>query len=71
MSTWADYSAGYPGAVALKAAGFFGAIRYIGKGSAGKLLTAAERADFDAHAFPYLLVCELDSCLIVGTIALA
>jgi glycoside hydrolase-like protein len=58
---WADYSAGYPGAATLAAAGFSGAIRYIGKGTAGKRLTAAERADFDAHRFPYLLVCELDT----------
>lgn len=58
---WADYSGGYPGAASLAAAGFSGAIRYIGKGTAGKRLTAAERQDFDAHGFAYLLVCELDT----------
>lgn len=60
MGVWADYSAGYPGAAALKAAGFEGAIRYIGEGSSGKRLSASERADFDAHGFSYLLVCEFD-----------
>lgn len=61
MTLWADYSAGYPGAANLAAAGFTGAIRYIGKGSEGKQLQEAERADFDAHGFRYLLVCELDT----------
>lgn len=60
MVIWADYSGGYPGAASLRAAGFTGAIRYIGEGGSGKRLTASERADFDANGFPYLLVCELD-----------
>lgn len=58
---WADYSAGYPGATALKAAGFEGAIRYIGEGTSGKRLSAAERADFAAHGLQYLLACEFDT----------
>lgn len=55
---WADYSAGYPGAQALKNAGFAGAIRYIGIGSQSKRITNAEYKDFMAHGLGLLLVAE-------------
>jgi hypothetical protein len=60
-NTWADFSGGRPGAAALKAAGFTGVIRYIGLGSAGKLITAAEYADYAVSGVQVLLVVELNT----------
>lgn len=58
---WADYSAGRPSGAALRAAGFGGAIRYIGLGSAGKRITAAEYQDLTAAGISVLLVAEYDT----------
>jgi hypothetical protein len=44
-----DYSAGFPGAAAIKAAGYAGAVRYLGFPDRRKCATAAELADFTAH----------------------
>ncbi len=44
-----DYSAGFPGAAAIRAAGYAGAVRYIGFPGRRKCTTAAELADFTAH----------------------
>jgi len=54
----ADYSAGFPGAAALKAAGFAGAMRYIGSPGNIKCTTADELRDFDAHGLEMGLVFE-------------
>src|SRR5437879_3849824 len=61
IAEWADYSAGYPGAAALRAAGFSGAVRYIGLGTGSKLMTAAEYRDFEANNFDFHLVAEYDT----------
>jgi hypothetical protein len=53
-----DYSAGIPGAAAIKAAGFKGAVRYIGLPGFTKNTDAAELADFDAHGLGMALVFE-------------
>jgi hypothetical protein len=53
-----DYSSGKPGAVAIKAAGFLGAVRYIGFPSRRKCTTAAELADFTGHGLGMALVYE-------------
>lgn len=58
---WADYSAGRPAAAALLAAGFGGVIRYVGLGSAGKRITAAEYQGLVAAGLRVLLVAELDT----------
>lgn len=63
MAIVADYSAGKPGAKALKAAGFDGAARYIGFYSAGdsrtpKCTTKAELDDFTANGLGMALVFE-------------
>lgn len=58
---WADYSGGYPGGAALKAAGFTGVIRYVGIGRSTKRITGAEYRDLVAHGLEVLLVCELDT----------
>lgn len=57
IATWADY-VGYPGGAALRAAGYVGAIRYVGIGSGGKRLTAAELADLTSHGLQVLGVAE-------------
>ncbi|SEF34425.1 protein of unknown function [Amycolatopsis pretoriensis] len=59
MTQFADYSAGRPSGAALKAAGFTGVVRYVGLGSAGKRLTAAEYRDLVAAGVQVLLVAEL------------
>lgn len=53
-----DYSAGFPGAQAIKAAGYSGAVRYIGFPGRRKCTTAAELADFTAHGIGMALVFE-------------
>lgn len=58
MAIWADYSDGRPGGAALRKAGFTGAIRYVGLGSAGKRITAAEYRDLVANGLDVLLVAE-------------
>lgn len=55
----ADYSGGYPGGAALRAAGFAIVIRYVGLGSPGKRITAAEYRDLVANGIQVLLVAEL------------
>lgn len=61
QAKWGDYSGGYPGGAALKAAGYTGVIRYVGVGSAGKRITAAEYKDLVTHGLKVLLVCELNT----------
>lgn len=61
MAIYGDYSAGRPGGKALRDNGFVGAIRYIGLGSAGKRLTAAEYQDLVANGITVLLVVEYDT----------
>lgn len=63
---WADFSGGRPGASALKSAGFTGVIRYVGLGSAGKRITAAEYADYVANGIQVLLVAELGTTDALG-----
>src|SRR5690348_15649807 len=64
---WADYSGGRPSGAALKAAGFGGVIRYIGLGSEGKQLTAAEYRDLVASGVQVLLVAEANTSDAWGT----
>lgn len=59
MARVADYSAGKPGARALRDAGFVGAVRYIGQPGWTKNTSAAELADFQAHGLGMGLVFEL------------
>ncbi|MEV4604793.1 glycoside hydrolase domain-containing protein [Amycolatopsis sp. NPDC049253] len=69
MARWADYSGGRPSGAALKAAGFSGALRYIGLGSEGKQLSAAEYRDLVATfgASNVLLVAEAGTADAWGT----
>jgi hypothetical protein len=53
-----DYSAGFPGAAAIRRAGYGGAVRYIGFPSRVKCTTAGELADFDRHGLGMALVYE-------------
>jgi hypothetical protein len=55
----ADYSGGRPTGAALKKNGFDGVIRYVGLGSPGKLLTAAEYRDLVSAGVEVLFVAEL------------
>ena len=48
VSLWVAYSSGRPSGAALRAAGIVGVVRYVGVGSAGKRLTAAEYQDLTA-----------------------
>lgn len=66
MKLYADFSAGRPGAAALKAKGFTGVIRYVGVGSSGKRLTAAEYQDYVAHDVDVLLVFEVATNDVAG-----
>lgn len=61
MTIVADYSAGFPGAKALKKAGFIGAVRYIGSPGNPKCATAEELQDFDAEGLGMGLVFEQTS----------
>jgi Rv2525c-like, glycoside hydrolase-like domain len=58
MTIVADYSGGFPGAKALKEAGFIGAVRYIGSPGNIKCATAAELRDFLANGISMSLVFE-------------
>lgn len=63
MARVADYSAGKPGAAALKAHGYIGAVRYIGFTNPSdprtrKCTTAAELRDFTQHGLGMALVFE-------------
>src|SRR5438128_2380509 len=51
-----DYSADLPGAARIKAAGYGGAVRYIGFPDRRKCTTSAELADFTAHGLGMALV---------------
>lgn len=53
-----DYSAGFPGASAIKAAGYAGAVRYAGFPGRKKCTTAGELADFTAHGLGMALIFE-------------
>jgi hypothetical protein len=53
-----DYSAGFPGAAAIKAAGYAGAVRYIGLPGNPKNTTGQELDDFRAHELGMALVFE-------------
>lgn len=53
-----DYSAGRPGAAAIKRAGFGGAVRYIGFPDRVKCTTSAELADFTRNGLGMALVYE-------------
>lgn len=61
MARVADYSAGKPGAAALKRAGFVGAVRYIGQPGWTKNTSAAELQDFNEHGLGMALVFELSA----------
>lgn len=56
---WADYSGGRPSGAALRAAGFGGAIRYIGLGNEAKQVNAAEYRDLTGSGVQVALVAEL------------
>lgn len=58
MAQVLDYSAGVPGAAAIKAAGYVGAVRYIGFPTRRKCTSAAELADFTRHGLGMALVYE-------------
>lgn len=53
-----DYSAGLPGAAAIKRAGYVGAVRYIGFPANPKCTNAGELRDFTAHGLGMALVFE-------------
>jgi len=53
-----DYSDGRPGAAAIKAAGYLGAVRYCGFPTRTKCTRAAELQDFTAHGLGMALVYE-------------
>lgn len=58
MTQVLDYSAGFPGSRAVKAAGAIGAVRYAGTPGRRKNLTAAEFADFDRAGLAVATVYE-------------
>lgn len=58
MSQVLDYSAGFPGAAAIKGAGYVGAVRYIGFPDRRKCTTQGELDDFNAHQLGMALVFE-------------
>lgn len=58
MSKVLDYSAGFPGAQAIKDAGYVGAARYIGFPDRRKCTNAAELDDFNRHGIGMALVFE-------------
>jgi hypothetical protein len=53
-----DYSTGFPGAAAIKRAGYVGAVRYIGFPGRPKCTTRDELAEFDTHRIGMALVFE-------------
>lgn len=53
-----DYSAGFPGALSIKAAGYAGAVRYIGLPDRRKCTTAGELNDFLRNGLGMALVFE-------------
>lgn len=59
MPWYADFSGSPPGASALRAVGFSGVWRYIGLGSEGKQIHAAEYRDYVANGITVALVAEL------------
>lgn len=61
LGKWADYSGGRPSGATLKADGYIGAIRYVGLGSAGKRITAAEYQDLAKNGIQVVLVAELNT----------
>jgi hypothetical protein len=67
MTQWADYSAGRPSGAALRAAGFTGAIRYVGVGSSGKRLAPGEYAALTSAGVQVLLVAESGTADAWGT----
>lgn len=58
MAKVLDYSAGFPGAAAIKRAGYVGAVRYIGYPGRTKCATKAELADFTRNGLGMALVHE-------------
>ncbi|MET0133666.1 MAG: glycoside hydrolase domain-containing protein [Kibdelosporangium sp.] len=56
MAQVLDYSAGFPGAAAIRSAGYLGAVRYIGFPDRVKCTTAGEFADFSTHQLGMALV---------------
>jgi hypothetical protein len=58
MTQVIDYSAGFPGAQAIRDAGYAGAVRYIGFPDRRKCATASELADFMANQIGMALVYE-------------
>ncbi|GAA3877680.1 hypothetical protein GCM10022243_48030 [Saccharothrix violaceirubra] len=58
MAQVLDYSAGIPGGAAIKAAGYAGAVRYIGLPGYTKSTTRSELDDFTAHGLGMALVFE-------------
>ncbi|MFD1050078.1 hypothetical protein ACFQ1S_33400, partial [Kibdelosporangium lantanae] len=58
MAQVLDYSAGFPGAQAIRSAGYSGAVRYIGFPDRRKCATAGELADFTANQIGMALIYE-------------
>jgi hypothetical protein len=58
MAQVLDYSAGFPGAAAIKKAGYAGAVRYIGFPDRRKCATSGELADFTANGRGMAVVFE-------------
>lgn len=61
MSQVLDYSAGFPGAQAIKQAGYVGAVRYIGFPDRRKCTNRGELVDFNQHEVGMALVFERDA----------
>lgn len=61
MSQVLDYSTGFPGAAAIKKAGYVGAVRYIGFPDRGKCTNRGEFADFADHQLGIALVFEANA----------
>lgn len=58
MKQIVDYSTGFPGAAAIRAAGYGGAVRYVGYPDRRKCTTKAELTDFTDHEIGMALVYE-------------
>lgn len=60
LGRWYDFSAGWPGAAAIKASGAVGILVYIGEGSQGKRITGAQYRQAIAAGLLVRFVCELN-----------
>ena len=61
LGQWYDYSAGWPGGMAIKASGAVGILVYIGEGSQKKRITGAQYREAIAAGLQVRFVCELNT----------